>query len=387
MARAPITYCTFATLRGKAAAAFAGDALVRFELPDPTDADASLAKLRLLLPDAIERAPMVGQRRIIDAVVKYLDGRTKTISPELPIVLDGISPFTRRVYEALRQVPSGKTVSYGELAELAGNPGAARAVGTAMKHNPFWLVVPCHRVIQSGNKLGPYGAPGGEVLKRHLLEYEGAFGKPTVDGAIKSLQRRGDRALAKLIKEAPRCELAPEAGFDLFESLSRTIVYQQLSGKAAATIYGRVAALLPKARSKRAAAVAQLTDAQLRGAGLSGQKTLALRDLATKQLEGALPTTAELALLDDETVITRLTAVRGIGRWSAEMLLMFRLGRLDVMPSTDLGVQKGHALTYQRQTPLTAKQLHAFGERWRPFRSVASWYMWRATELYGNRAD
>ena len=177
-------------------------------------------------------------------------------------------------------------------------------------------------------------------------------------------------------------EVFGSTDFDLFEALSRTIVYQQLSGKAAATIYGRVEALLGKAPSKRAAVLQKLPDSALRGAGLSTQKTLAMRDLAAKHLAGALPSTKELAHLDDEAIVAKLTAVRGIGRWSAEMLMMFRLGRLDVMPSTDLGVQKGHALVYRKDGDvLPPKELHAFGERWRPYRSVAAWYLWRAVEL------
>ncbi len=375
------TYVLFPTLRGTAAALFAGDRLARLELPDGVKADGAEKQLRARHPEAQLGRPTAAQRETIDQIVKYLDGRSAALSPTILVALDGTPPFFRRVYEALREVPAGQTLSYAALAERAGNNGAARAVGTAMQKNPLPLVIPCHRVIRSGDELGPYSAPGGVALKRHLLEREGALQPPTIDDAIRDLSRR-DRVLGKLIKRAPRYANVPETSFDLFDALSRTIVYQQLSGKAAATIYGRVEALLGKAKKQRAQKLTTLSDPELRGAGLSGQKTLALRDLAAKQLAGALPTVAELALLDDEAVIGKLTAVRGIGRWSAEMLLMFRLGRLDVMPSTDLGVQKGHALLYRPgKPPLEAKALHAFGERWRPYRSVASWYMWRAIEL------
>lgn len=198
--------------------------------------------------------------------------------------------------------------------------------------------------------------------------------------------RKVDAKLAKIIDAAEAFAIAPETKIDLFHALSRSIVYQQLSGKAAATIYGRLEAKLPKALGKWPAALLALSDEELRGCGLSRQKTAALRDLAQKVIDKTVPTAKELHGLDDEAIIERLTTVRGIGRWSVEMLLMFRMGRLDVMPSTDLGVRKGHQLLYRpRGEMLTPKELHAFGERWRPYRSVASWYMWRVVELRTKR--
>ena len=375
------TFVTFQTLRGVAAAAFVGDKLARLCLADPSDDSASAKAMTAFLPGVEEAKPSPAQRRTLEAIVKYLDGRSKSLPLALPLYLEEQPAFFARVYDELRRLPAGKVLTYAELAALAGNPKASRAVGSAMQKNPLPLVVPCHRVVKSSGELGNYSAPGGVGLKRRLLEHEGALRPPSMDEVIETLSRR-DRTLDAIIKRAPRCDLAGSTSFDLFDALSRTIVYQQLSGKAAATIYGRLEALLGRTPTARAAKLAKLSDTQLRGAGLSGQKCLALRDLAQKQLAGSLPTTAQLNHLDDEAIVARLTAVRGIGRWSAEMLMMFRLGRLDVMPSTDLGVQKGQALVYRKSgAPLPPKELHAFGERWRPYRSVASWYMWRAVDL------
>lgn len=165
-----------------------------------------------------------------------------------------------------------------------------------------------------------------------------------------------------------------------FDALARSITYQQLTGKAAATILARVRALYPGRRVLNPALVLATDDAIFRAAGLSGNKTLALKDLAAKTLDGTVPTAAALARMSDEEIIARLTSVRGIGQWTVEMLLIFSLGRLDVLPATDYGVRKGFALTYGLAALPQPKDLLEFGERWRPYRSIASWYMWRALE-------
>ncbi|MBX7083583.1 MAG: DNA-3-methyladenine glycosylase 2 family protein [Nannocystaceae bacterium] len=195
--------------------------------------------------------------------------------------------------------------------------------------------------------------------------------------------RQADPRLSALIELVGPCRLEVAAERDTFAALSKAIVYQQLTGKAAATIYGRLCAAAA-GRSDRAFAPAQLAaldDASLRAAGLSRSKLLALRDLAARTSAGEVPSLARLRRMPDEAIIDVLTRVRGIGRWSAQMLLIFRLGRLDVLPVDDYGVRKGFArLLGRRQLPLPA-QLERRAERWRPYRSIASWYMWRATEL------
>jgi len=192
--------------------------------------------------------------------------------------------------------------------------------------------------------------------------------------------RRSDPVLAGLMRRAGPCGLRPKATQSLFHALSESIVYQQLSGKAAATIFGRVVGLYAPKRFPTPADILATPDDRLRGAGLSAAKTLALKDLAAKTLDGTVPSLARVRRLEDDEIIERLIQVRGIGVWTVQMLLMFRLARPDVLPTGDLGVRKGFALTYGLDEQPTPAELAEHAERWRPYRTVASWYMWRALD-------
>jgi DNA-3-methyladenine glycosylase II len=193
-----------------------------------------------------------------------------------------------------------------------------------------------------------------------------------------------DKKLGHLIERVGAFTLQPQKG-TIFSGLLKAITYQQLSGKAAATIHGRLLALLPSEPGEQAAAIALLSDEQLRGAGLSRAKLLAIRDLAARSAAGLVPERRALTRMTDDAIIESLTEVRGVGRWTAEMILMFTLGRLDVLPAADLGIRKGFALTYLKSASddeLPAQELiHKQGQRWQPFRSAASWYLWRAIDL------
>lgn len=164
---------------------------------------------------------------------------------------------------------------------------------------------------------------------------------------------------------------------DPYTALLRAVVYQQLSGKAAATIHGRVLALFDAPYPAPAALLA-LPDEALRGAGLSRQKTAALRDLAEKRLSGVVPDAAALESLEDADIIARLTSVRGVGRWTVEMYLIFTLGRPDVLPLNDLGIHRGVERALGKA--LSPKELAEFGQRWAPHRSAASWHLWRLSD-------
>jgi DNA-3-methyladenine glycosylase II len=190
---------------------------------------------------------------------------------------------------------------------------------------------------------------------------------------------QADPVLGALMKAAGPFTLQLRTMHSTFEALARNIIYQQLHGTAAAAIHARVVALGQKGKL-RPQTILSANEDTLRGAGLSRAKLAALQDLAAKTLDGTVPSLARLRRMSDEEIIARLTSVRGIGRWTVEMLLMSRLGRGDVLPTTDLGVRKGFAFVYQTELP-TPKALAEYGERWRPFRTVASWYMWRALEL------
>jgi DNA-3-methyladenine glycosylase II len=188
-----------------------------------------------------------------------------------------------------------------------------------------------------------------------------------------------DPRLALWIKRIP-FSMEIRAMHNPFESLARNIIYQQLHGNAAAAIHQRVRDLFGNRRRLMPQDILDATEEQLRSAGLSQAKTIALKDLAAKTLDGTVPTLARLRRMEDEEIIERLTTVRGIGRWTVEMLLIFRLGRPDVLPVGDFAVRKGFATVYGLQEQPKPKELLNYGERWRPFRSVASWYLWRASE-------
>ena|SRR5437763_6483396 len=198
-----------------------------------------------------------------------------------------------------------------------------------------------------------------------------------------------DPRFAALIARSRRYDVKPNGLVRPFDALAESIAYQQLSGKAAATIWGRVRALFPRRKYLDPKLVLATPDEKLRAAGLSGSKVAALKDLAAKTVDGTVPTARALAKMSDEEIIERLITVRGIGRWTVQMLLLFDLGRPDIWPVHDYGVQKGFAKTFGRRKLPTPKQLLKLGEKFRPHRSVAAWYFWRALDApeKANRFD
>ena len=191
--------------------------------------------------------------------------------------------------------------------------------------------------------------------------------------AAESVARR-DKVMAGLLKRTSRFHL-PRPSTDHFAALAESILYQQLAGAAARAIHGRFVALFDGDLSPEA--VLAVPPRKLRAAGLSGSKVAAIRDLATKVVDGTVPLRG-IGRLGDEDVISRLSVVRGIGRWTAEMFLIFQLRRLDVWPVGDYGVRTGYALAYGLRKLPTPQQLEAEGERFRPYRTVAAWYCWEA---------
>jgi len=201
-----------------------------------------------------------------------------------------------------------------------------------------------------------------------------------VEAAVAHVARR-DRALGRLIREVGPCRLEIAARQSPYEAIAESIVYQQLAGRAAAAIYARFCAALGSRRCPRPERVLAAPLETLRAAGLSKSKATAIQHLAQLTLDGEIPTRAQAAKLADEELVERLTVVRGVGRWTAEMFLIFTLGRPDVLPVDDYGVRKGYARTVGREVLPKPKELALQGESWRPYRTVASWYLWRATEL------
>ncbi|HWQ91072.1 MAG TPA: DNA-3-methyladenine glycosylase [Clostridia bacterium] len=192
---------------------------------------------------------------------------------------------------------------------------------------------------------------------------------------------QADPILARLIRQVGPCNLRIRSRRTPYQALVSAVIYQQLNGIAAETILSRVQSLYSKTRFPSPEQLLESPDEELRAAGLSRAKTAALKDIAAKTLSGLVPSTRVIRKLSDAEIMERLVQLRGVGPWTVEMLLIFTLGRLDILPVTDYGVQKGFALTYSWDDIPQPRQLLAEGERWRPFRSIAAWYFWRAVEL------
>jgi DNA-3-methyladenine glycosylase II len=197
---------------------------------------------------------------------------------------------------------------------------------------------------------------------------------------------RVDPVLANLIRAAGRFTHVPNAEHTPVQALARAIAHQQLNGTAAESIFGRFVGLYaqsaPGAALLEAGLVLETPDDKLRAVGLSFAKIASIKDLAQKTLDGTVPPYEILHTLEDEQIIERLTQVRGIGRWTVEMLLMFRLGRPDILPVDDFGVRNGFRLAYGLRGMPTTRALAEYGARWAPYRSVAAWYLWRAVDLH-----
>lgn len=201
------------------------------------------------------------------------------------------------------------------------------------------------------------------------------------DTAAATAHLARDRRFAPWLKKLPVIEPDPrwKKPFDPVDALARSILYQQLSGKAAATIVGRVEAAIASDRF-HCDTLARCDDATIRACGVSGNKLLALRDLAAREQRGEIPTLRQMATLDNDAIVNALVPIRGIGRWTVEMMLMFRLGRPDVLPVDDLGIRKGVQVLDKLGEMPAPKELLARGERWAPFRSYASFYLWRIAD-------
>lgn len=193
--------------------------------------------------------------------------------------------------------------------------------------------------------------------------------------AHKHLSSR-DPVLRRLIREHGKCDLVPEKRRPPFQSLVMAVAHQQLNGTAANTILTRFKKLFPGRKFPRPEDLAKVSDEQIRAAGFSFAKIKAIRDIAEKALSGVIPTSREIVKLSDDEIVARLTEVRGVGRWTVEMLLIFQLGRHDVLPADDFGVRTGFRVAYKKREMPKPKELLAFGEKWKPHRTTAAWFLW-----------
>jgi methylated-DNA-[protein]-cysteine S-methyltransferase len=392
-----IGFTLFDTPLGRCGIAWGPRGIVGVRLPEARDS-ATRAELIARHAGAQEAAPPQAVQRAIDGMVALLRGNAGDVA-SIPLDMSGIPQFHRRVYEVVRMIPPGASLSYGEVAAKAEAPGAARAVGQAMTRNPFSILVPCHRVFAAGGKIGGYSAHGGLATKLKLLSLEAAAAEGAAalfegDGVLPfdpafalDYLRDADPALGRLVETIGPFRLQIRRAPSIFVALAEAIVYQQLNGKAAAAIFARLRALFPRAHeAPNAAQILRSSDAKLRGVGLSQSKMLSLKDLARREAAGEIPDLAAINGMENEAIIEQLTAVRGIGRWTVEMLLIFRLGRPDVLPLDDFGVRKGFGFAFKKNRGMPTKdEMEKRGKRWQPYRTVASWYLWRAADLATQR--
>jgi methylated-DNA-[protein]-cysteine S-methyltransferase len=378
-------FALFQSPIGRCAIAWSAFGVSGLQLPEGREA-ATRSRLLARFPEAREAPPPAIIQQAIAQIDALLAGKPSDLAC-VELDMRGVPPFHQRVYEAARAIAPGSTCSYGELAIRLGAPGSARAVGQALGKNPYAIIVPCHRVLAANGRVGGFSANGGITTKLRLLTCEKPNTAPEApfDGfgfdpvvAVAAL-READARLATLIDRVGPFRMQLQRTPSVFGALAEAIVFQQLNGKAAATIFARLCALFPHSAGLTPEALAKAREDRLRSAGLSGSKIASLRDLASKTRAGEVPTLADVQSMPDEEIIERLTTVRGIGRWTVEMLLMFRLGRPDVLPVDDFGVRKGFGIAFGKSEPSKA-DVEKRGERWRPYRSVASWYLWRATD-------
>lgn len=297
---------------------------------------------------------------------------------DIPLALDRAGPFARTVYDELRKVPAGQTVTYGELAARTGRPGAARAVARAMATNRVPIVIPCHRVLGAGGKLTGFSGADGIKTKCQMLVAEGAAApvlprdQPLFDSLFEPYAHaagvghlaRTDSLFGRLYEAVGDSMHPQQFPGNPFAALVESVCYQQLAGSAAVTIFRRVKKLVGEEPSP--ASVISAGFDGLRAAGMSTSKAntaLALAELFTRT---TAPSTDELLSL------------KGVGPWTIQMFSLFHLGLPDIFPPADLGVRKAVTALTGAKKLLSPERVKSIGRRWKPYRSIATWYLWRS---------
>ena len=337
--------------------------------------------------------PMPWFSDAVDRIRRHLTGEPVTYD-DLPLSAPR-KPFEARVHAALARVPWGETITYGELAERAGSPGAARAVGTVMARNPLPLVIPCHRVLPTGGGLGGFSARGGTATKFRLLHLEGAhparpavgavgaLGEPLIAEAAHHWLARAEPRLAPMLERHGVWHPEPSFPGRPFASLAQAVVYQQLAGAAAAAIFSRLQSLFGCGADAfpTPEELAARSQEELRGPGLSAAKAGTILALARRAGANGDLDAAFLEAGAWDTVADALLSVRGVGPWTVEMFGIFHRGHPDLLPVGDLGIRRAAGRLFGDGGEMTTARLARLGQRWRPFRTVVTWHLWRDYDL------
>lgn len=375
---------TFETPLGTCGVAWTGVQLTNFCLPEKS-ARALAERMKKITRNADPQNPPGAVRALIEKAVKHLGGEIQDFS-KTGVSFDGLPEFHQRVYRSALKIRPGELRTYGDIAKELGDASASRAVGQALGKNPLGLVVPCHRVV-AAKSAGGFSAPGGLETKARLLALEGvSLEKVPVLESREDLKKatlgliKADRVLAKQIAQLGLPSFRARTEGSAYEVLFESIVHQQLSLAAAKTILARVQELGSRGNVPTPAEVARIKDADFREAGLSGAKIAAIRDLAQKESAGEIPSPEKMRIMTNEAIVKNLVAIHGVGPWTAEMLLIFFLGRQDVLPVHDFALRSSLGKIYgMKETPSPSK-VAEMGEKWRPYRSVAALYLWKTLE-------
>lgn len=313
-------------------------------------------------------------------IENYFKGKKVDFS-KIPIDLSTRTEFQQSIYGELLKIPFGQTIKYGDIARSLKTSGF-QAIGSAVGKNPLPLVIPCHRVLGQ-NGPGGFSSHLGLETKEKLLKLEGVelFAHKSISFFDKSFDL--EKATKEFLKLAPQYKTVVKrsAAFDPgkkkaeapLRALAKSLVHQQLSGKAAATIWKRLVA----ACGNHLDGLEAFPQAKLREVGLSEAKAIALKSL----VKSNVPELRTFKRMSDQDIINQISSYRGFGVWSAQMFLIFNLGRMDTFAPLDLGLQKGRALVLNEEFTKDAKLLEAWAQDYAPWRTLLSWYSWRALEL------
>jgi O-6-methylguanine DNA methyltransferase len=379
-------WTTFSTSLGVCGVGWTARGAEWFFLPEESRISVETRLKKVTGSTKASASPPLWVKELIRKVRAHMKGHAQDFSA-IPMDLSRISGFTLSVFQTARKIPSGTITTYGELANLVGKPNAARAVGRALGKNPIPLLVPCHRIIASSGNLGGFSGPGGLATKVALLECEGVhLTKPRVLAtpaqwrrAVAALQKQ-DQVFSQLLTGLEPLQFQPLLNKEPLTALTSAIISQQLSSKVATTILNRVNALISENGSPSPRKLLDTPHTDLRKAGLSFMKVSFLKDVAEKYLEGKIPPLEKLKHMSDEQIIREFTQIKGVGRWTAEMYLIFNLGRADVFPTLDFGVRKAISQIYGLPTVPEPKAIEKYGEIWKPYRTVASLYLWHSLD-------
>ena len=360
------------------------DQIIAFYLPE-SNPRVLAAKIAMKVQGAIEAEPTNTVLRATNIINQYLNGHKPNFD-SLNLTVELATSFENSVYIELRKIPFGKLSTYSLIAQKIGRPKATRAVGTALSKNPFPIILPCHRVLSSNEKLSGYSAPGGLTMKLAFLQFENIYLKRyqswNLFTAAETLSHR-DKALSKIINSVglPKIDFLGQSS--LLTYLVSLIVAQQLNTQVAKVILSRLFSRFAKNGKLNDSNLYLAKNSDLRKCGLSQRKIITIKEISKLHLENCLPSKRAMLKMSDSEIYSVFSSVKGIGRWTVDMLLMNFLGRPDILASSDLGVRKGFALLKKSSSNNAANQsqLENYASRWSPFRSAACWYLWRSLEL------